>query len=75
MKLNNTPWTEEEDKLLKEYFPISKDEDLQEMFNRSITSIKGRAYRLGLKKHWNFVQMQHKQNAKKRWMNKKAQKK
>ena len=69
--LNNSyaqsPWTDKEDEKLREMFPFSTDEQLQESFNRSITSIKGRAYRLGIKKHWSMVQSVHKKNAKSRW--------
>lgn len=63
----NSAWTEKEDEKLREVFPFSSDEELETVFNRSVTSIKGRAYRLGLKKHWSMVQSIHKKNAKSRW--------
>ncbi len=63
----NSAWTEKEDEKLREVFPFSTDEELEGSFKRSATSIKGRAYRLGLKKHWSMVQSIHKKNAKSRW--------
>jgi hypothetical protein len=60
-------WTDNEDNKLREVFPFSSDDDLESLFQRSITSIKGRAYRLGLKKHWSLVQSVHKRNARSRW--------
>ena len=60
-------WTDNEDNKLREVFPFSSDNELESMFQRSITSIKGRAYRLGLKKHWSLVQSVHKKNARSRW--------
>ena len=63
----NSAWTEKEDEKLREVFPFSTDEELEVAFKRSATSIKGRAYRLGLKKHWSMVQSIHKKNAKSRW--------
>lgn len=60
-------WTDAEDSLLREVFPFSTDDELVERMQRSINSIKGRAYRLGIKKHWSFVQKMHKKNAKERW--------
>jgi len=65
-------WSDGEDSLLREHFPFSTDDELIETMSRSINSIKGRAYRLGLKKHWSFVQKVHKQNAKKRWTSEKS---
>ena len=62
-----TAWSEKEDEKLREAFPFSTDKEMENAFNRSITSIKGRAYRLGIKKHWSMVQSVHKKNAKMRW--------
>jgi len=63
----SSAWSEKEDERLREVFPFSTDEELEVAFKRSATSIKGRAYRLGLKKHWSMVQSIHKKNAKTRW--------
>jgi hypothetical protein len=63
----NSAWSETEDEKLREIFPFSSDEELVLAFKRSATSIKGRAYRLGIKKHWSMVQSIHKRNAKSRW--------
>ena len=60
-------WTQEEDERLKQIFARSDDERLEAEFDRSINAIKGRAYRLGLKKDWGLVQKIHKRNAQKRW--------
>jgi hypothetical protein len=62
-----TGWTVEEDEQLKAMFATSGDDELEREFDRSIHAIKGRAYRLGLKKDWGFVQTIHKRNAQKRW--------
>lgn len=60
-------WTSEEDERLKTLFATAEDDVLENEFDRSIHAIKGRAYRLGLKKDWGFVQKIHKRNAQRRW--------
>lgn len=60
-------WTVEEDERLREMFARSDDAVLEQEFDRSIHAIKGRAYRLGLKKDWGLVQKIHKRNAQMRW--------
>lgn len=60
-------WSEQEDTQLRALFATSSDDALEREFDRSIHAIKGRAYRLGLKKDWGFVQKVHKRNAQKRW--------
>ena len=60
-------WTAEEDARLKVLFATAGDDVLENEFDRSINAIKGRAYRLGLKKDWGFVQKIHKRNAQRRW--------
>lgn len=62
-----TTWTADEDDRLRKLFSNSDDERLEREFDRSIHAIKGRAYRLGLKKDWGFVQKIHKRNARRRW--------
>ena len=66
-QLNKRGWTTEEDERLKELFAAAEDDVLESEFDRSIQAIKGRAYRLGLKKDWGLVQMIHKRNAQRRW--------
>ena len=66
-QLKRLGWTSEEDERLKKLFSTSDDEELEREFDRSINAIKGRAYRLGLKKDWGLVQEIHKRNAQKRW--------
>lgn len=66
-KLKRAGWTEEEDDKLRAMFSRSDDAQLEQEFDRSIHAIKGRAYRLGLKKDWGLVQKIHKRNAQKRW--------
>ncbi|MFT4308297.1 MAG: hypothetical protein ACMXYM_02915 [Candidatus Woesearchaeota archaeon] len=60
-------WTAEEDARLKVLFATADADVLENEFDRSINAIKGRAYRLGLKKDWGFVQKIHKRNAQRRW--------
>jgi hypothetical protein len=66
-QLKKRGWTADEDARLKVLFATAHDDALENEFDRSIHAIKGRAYRLGLKKDWGFVQKIHKRNAQRRW--------
>lgn len=60
-------WTAEEDELLRKSYPDLPDEELGKLFSRSIEAIKGRAFRLNVRKSSRFVQEFLRQKTKERW--------
>ncbi|MBS3119751.1 hypothetical protein J4475_02915 [Candidatus Woesearchaeota archaeon] len=61
-------WTNQEDELLRKHYPAASDEELQKLLHRSIEAIKGRAYRLKLRKDARVIQKMLRERTKARWL-------
>jgi hypothetical protein len=60
-------WTKQEDDKLREIYPSSTTEDLTKIFNRSIEAIRGRAFRLKIRRNGFILQETLRDRARARW--------
>lgn len=67
MQITLKAWSKEEDNKLKELYPTAPNEELTKIFNRSVEAIRGRAFRLKIKRSGFLVQKTLRDRAKARW--------
>ena len=60
-------WSKQEDDKLREIYPESTTEELTKVFNRSIEAIRGRAFRLKIRRSGFILQETLRERAKARW--------
>jgi len=60
-------WSKQEDDKLREIYPTSSTEELAKIFNRSIEAIRGRAFRLKIRRDGFLLQETLRERAKARW--------
>ncbi|PIN74392.1 hypothetical protein COV22_01140 [Candidatus Woesearchaeota archaeon CG10_big_fil_rev_8_21_14_0_10_47_5] len=61
------PWTSEEEDLLRKTYPTTSDEEIRRIFGRSIESIKGKVYRLRIRRDWRVIKEKLSRKTKERW--------
>jgi len=65
-------WNPSEDDKLKELFPHATDQELVKTFEKTISAIKARAYRLGIKRDRFMLQRLMKERSRLHWQKVKA---
>ena len=55
--MRNTPWSEDEIEFLKAHYAENFSEDLAEALGRTLSSVNGKAYLMGLKKSKEFIRL------------------